>query len=157
MRRSSAKVSLLTKSLIAFVVCASSSNARAEPTRVLGLELHLDRVQTWTSTSGQDYVGWPAEDAEVMLEFFEKRLPLLLEIERNWQSLSEMQKRQVELLQELRVLEQQRADAALRLAETWKRAATENDPSVLETVLTAVKWVGVGVAGGIVLMETIQK
>lgn len=132
----SGRGSLLKKLLTVFVACVyslASTIARAESTptsstpSLLGVELRLDTVQTWTGPDGQKYVGWPESDAEAILYIFEQRIPLLIGTIEAMTRLNYAMRERSELDEDTKA---ELSNIALQwkgVAESWKTAAKQNE------------------------------
>lgn len=94
-------------------------------------------------------MGWPKEDAEVILHVFEKRIPLMREIIQGHERLEGLQDRQGVLLERMTVASSTIADQWRQVAEGWKEAAKTGEVSLWEDIFLGPEfWFVVGLAAG---------
>lgn len=137
--------------LSAFVAFAYSSSALADPPSLLGLNVSLERTRVWTSSAGVEYVGWPAEDAEALLEVVERRVPRLLGVIKDQDTLIALRREQAEIRGAMIAETATIAAEWKGLAESWKAAATISQPTILDRLLALWPlWLVVGIVAGAV-------
>lgn len=110
----------------------TATRAERSPTSLLGMELSLERVRTWTSTSGDVFIGWPQDDAEAILHVFEVRIPEMQQVIRQHEVLESMYRSQLRTSREMLVVTASNARAWETMAHSWKEAAEATKPSIWE-------------------------
>lgn len=119
------------RSLIVLSVFAVSGTAAATTVSLLGVTVDLTTARKFTH-AGEDYVGWPASEAEPILELLTRRIPEADELITRQSAQLERQAQQIADLERVREnLTLQLAVANVQV-ERWRDAAS---PSPVVQVL----------------------
>lgn len=141
MRSSKLRAFLLTISLSGFAHSAAAD--------VFGVDLQLHRAQALTGPDGVRYVGWPEDEAEKILFFFEQRVPLVEQQVAQQQEVLRLMEVQVQLGQAAR-------SEVEVIAQRWREVAEAYKQSALERFLGRPEfWFVVGAIGGAVLARAL--
>lgn len=137
------------------LVVPTSSTATSTAS-LFNFNISLERATALVGPGGVEYIGFPAAEAEAMLEVFEHRIPLMKSVIARQETLSSLLTKQVRIHEAMLVESSSVAAGWKELAGVWKTAAEAGEPSWYERIfLSKELWLIMGVVGGAALTKLI--